>query len=581
MIDPYRMIVISVVASLALILGLLFYRYIFPKKRINLFLLLVIISFLPLISILRKGGYESGDLSIHVVVAMGFFDNLKQWNILPAWFGTGCSGYGCPSYIFIYQLPYYLVSFFHLLSFSFINSIKIVLAISFLLSGIGMFLWIKKELGEKPAFVAAIFYLFAPYHLIDLHFRVSLAEVVSMAILPFLFLTTKLLIQTGLFRYFLYTSCLFALLLLSHQVTSFVSFPLLVIYGFAVWIRKDKRKFRRYFYMLFAYVTGFFLAAYYLIPIFLENKFVHYSAEKIISFMPFFYFLYSPDRLGLLFQGHMGELYTIVGYTQWIVLFIGFYILLQKKNASKDKILLGGSLIIFTVLFLMMQSFTKPIWDTIPFIKNFQFSWRLMIECIFVIAVIAGIVVKRYKGKTFFILLCFFTIAYTILNWGNRKAVSELNDAVLMRQEILKEYPGHVDVLTPKWVDINKAWIGKGTKGHIEVLNGNAEIAEVHRSIEKHEYVVQVKSKVVIKENTYYFPGWKVLVDEKETKIDFKNKQYPGVITFNLDKGLHKVELVFTDTIDRMIGKWISGVTIITLGCVIFFRLVRRFFPKR
>jgi hypothetical protein len=543
----------------------------------------VIISFLPLISILRKGGYESGDLSSHIQFAMQFYDNLVQGNLLPQWIGNHCSGYGCPAYIFIFFVSNYLISILHLIGFSFIAAAKIVIAISFILSGVGMYLWIKDEFGEKSGFTAAIFYLFAPYHLIDLHFRVSIGELVSMAILPFIFLTTKRLLETNRFVFFILTSVLFGLLILSHQVTSLASFPLILLYAYMVWFRKrkNKRTIRTALQVLFSYICGLLITAFYWLPIFIESKYTTYSIQNEITFHHFSDFLYSPILFGLLFQGHKGELFTSIGYTEWFVVAFGLYILFKRKVVGQEKVLLTGSVFIFFILFTMMQSFTKPIWDTIPIIKNFQFSWRLMIESIFAIAIMAAIIVKKYPSKTFFITLCFITIAYTFLNWGNRKAVPEINDIVLRSQPIWKDYPGHVDVLTPKWVDIYKPWIGKEPKKHIEILNGNAQITKESRSIERHEYVVQAKTKSVIKENTYYFPGWEVLVDEKATKIDFENKQYPGIITFNLEKGLHKVELIFTDTIDRIIGKWISAITIILLGIVIFFKLLKRFFPKR
>ena len=583
MIDPYRMIVINLIISSALILGLLFYRYIFPKKRINLLLLLVIISFLPLISILRKGGYESGDLSSHVQFAMQFYENLLQGNFLPRWIDQHCSGYGCPVYIFIFLASNYLISILHFIGFSFIAAAKIIIAASFILSGVGMYLWIKDEFGEKPGFTAAIIYLFAPYHLIDLHFRVSIGELISMAILPFLFLTTKKLQETKKLSYFIFTSLFFGLLILSHQVTSFASFPLILLYAYAVWFRKrkNKRTIRTALQVLFPYLCGVLLTAFYWLPIFTESKYTTYSLQNEITFHHFSDFLYSPTLFGLLFQGHKGELYTSIGYTQLVIVAFGLCLLLKRKVAGKEKILLTGSLLTFIILFTMMQSFTKPIWDTIPVIKNFQFSWRLMIESIFAISIISAIVVKKYPGKIFFITLCFISIFYTFLNWGNRKAVPEINDSTLRKQEIWKDYPGQVDVLTPKWVDIYKPWIGKKPKKHIEIINGNAEITEISRKIEKHEYVVQAKTKTVIKENTYYFPGWKLLIDNKETKINFTDKQYPGLITFNLDKGLHKVDIILTDTTDRIISKWISAVTATILGVVILFRLIRRFLPKR
>lgn len=182
----------------------------------------------------------------------------------------------------------------------------------------------------------------------------------------------------------------------------------------------------------------------------------------------------------------------------------------------------------------------------------------------------AAIVVKIFNGRKFYILLCFITIAYTILNWGNRKIITEINDKMLAKQSIVSERPGGVDVISPIWIDPYKPWIGKVPKKHIEIISGTAEIIEVSRSITKHEYVIYSTIKTYLKENTSYFPGWRILLNNKEVPINYHNKEYPGVITFNLDKGLYKADIVFTDTPIRKYSKWISLASFFTMWLGLF-----------
>ena len=158
MIDPYRMVVVNIIVFLFLLFGVLFYKFIYPRRNINPLFLLIMISLLPLISILRKGGYESGDLSIHSMFAMSFYDALKDGNIIPRWAGEINYGFGYPLFLFLYPLPYYLISVFHSLGLSFIASIKLVLISSFLISGIAMYLWIKEELKNSALRKLRLFY---------------------------------------------------------------------------------------------------------------------------------------------------------------------------------------------------------------------------------------------------------------------------------------------------------------------------------------------------------------------------------------------------------------------------------------
>jgi len=88
MLDPYRMVFVNVVTSLLVLSGTIIYRYVYPKKKLNLFILLLIISILPVISIFRTGTYESGDFNIHVRRSMEFYQLLSEDNIMPTWAGN-------------------------------------------------------------------------------------------------------------------------------------------------------------------------------------------------------------------------------------------------------------------------------------------------------------------------------------------------------------------------------------------------------------------------------------------------------------------------------------------------------------
>src|ERR1035437_9480349 len=144
MTDPIRMFFINIIASALVLAGTFVYRFIYPKKKINLFALLLIISILPIISILRVGTYESGDFNIHIYRIMSFYDSLMEGHIMPSWAGELNATYGNPLFIFNYSLPYYVISFFHFIGISFISSMKIYLGLTLYLSGIFMYLWVRE-----------------------------------------------------------------------------------------------------------------------------------------------------------------------------------------------------------------------------------------------------------------------------------------------------------------------------------------------------------------------------------------------------------------------------------------------------
>jgi hypothetical protein len=68
-----------------------------------------------------------------------------------------------------------------------------------------------------------------------------------------------------------------------------------------------------------------------------------------------------------------------------------------------------------------------------------------------------------------------------------------------------------------------------------------------------------VESKVAtLKENTLYFPDWKLIVNNKYYPFSYTSASYSGLITFSLKKGFYKVEFSYHDTIIRLIARYIS-----------------------
>lgn len=569
MLPQYKLVLINLIISGLLIAGLTSYRYFYPKRKINLLFLLIIISFLPLISILRVGTYESGDLSLHSKITMPFYQSLSEGNIIPRWASDMCGGYGCPNYIFMYMLPYYIISGIHFLGFSFIDSIKILLAIAFIASGVCMYFWAKEELGKNGAFVSSVFFLFSPYHLVNTHFRVDIAESTAYVFLPLNFLATKKVIESNSKKWILIQVISLAFLILSHQAVALGFFPFIIAYGIFVWKRKRISivKLFNYFIVIF---LGILVVTFYWIPILVEKQYIAWGYIAGVVFPQMYEFFYSPWRYGLLFQGPIGQLSFIIGYIQWIIVLISLFAF--KKINKKYKGLLFFSLTSFFICFLLMQSFSKYFWEIVPLVKNFQFVYRLLNLTAFFSSIIAGVIIVFINRKWFLVFICSVTIFSTILNWGNRRTIPEINDNYL-KAEMLREERSLGDFTLPIWVDTKTRNYIDSRKGSIEIIEGQAEISEKKRLSTLHEYTIDAKTTTIIKENTFYFPGWKLLVDNKLHTISYENVSYPGTINFTLPKGVHNVQLSFSPTLIHIITQYIS---VISFSTLIIFLLLKK-----
>ena len=105
---------------------------------------------------------------------------------------------------------------------------------------------------------------------------------------------------------------------------------------------------------------------------------------------------------------------------------------------------------------------------------------------------------------------------------------------------------------------------------HMEAIDGQVNIQEFRRLSTKHKYRIVVYTDTArMRENTLFFPNWTVKVDGKLVAIQFQDPSERGLITFNLKKGTHVVEVIFKDTKLRVFSNFLSIVTILGLGVIV------------
>ena len=106
-----------------------------------------------------------------------------------------CSSRRSPDWAFGYGYPFFnLVApaatflgtvFYRALPISLEGAVEGVFIISILLSAWGMWFFVRDRLGERAALVAAIAYVYVPYHLLDIYVRAAMGETLALALLPF------------------------------------------------------------------------------------------------------------------------------------------------------------------------------------------------------------------------------------------------------------------------------------------------------------------------------------------------------------------------------------------------------------
>lgn len=556
------MVFINITAVFLLCFGIFFYKFIYPKKNVNLFLILILVSLLPLISLLRPGTFESGDFNIHIYRIMSFYDSLREGNIFPSWAAELNATYGNPLFIFNYSLPYYIVSFFHFLGFSFVSGMKLFLGLSFMSSGVFMYLWIIKLTNNKlAAFTAGIFYLFNPYHLVDLSFRATLGElsVFAMAPLVFLFLT-ECARQKNVY-FLLLTSISTALLFASHPLLAVTILGIAIL--FVILMRLINRDNISLLYGLGSLVIGVAASSYLWVSFLLYAPYTFGNPTSNLSFIPFHLLFYSPWRFGFLFQGHRGELALIVGYMQMFIVFATIFILIKSKIFKKIYANCLFWIFLFVIFIFLMHPSSIIIWKFFPIFWMFIPFGRLLLPTALTTSVIAGYFVviflhPRTRRKVIFIyILLIITAGSTILNWSHRRVIPEIGDSILRKNVwISTVYEGKTAYfLNTKWADVNNFWFSKKPKSHLQIIQGKGTFKQIKRTSTQHIYIVNAQTPLTILENTLYFPGWVLRSNNKVISIYPDEK---GIISTKLPQGLLYLELTYDDSGPYKLSKIIS-----------------------
>jgi hypothetical protein len=571
MIGPYWMAFINAIVFSLVLLGFFLYRYYFPQRKINFLLLLGIVSLLPCISIFRIGVYESGDFTQHIYRAMVFYDALKEGIPIPSWAASLNGGYGYPVFIFIYLVPYYLISLLHFLGFNYVLSTKLLLALAFMSSGFIMYVVLRKLTKSNfAAFTGSVIYLFTPYHLVDLHFRVAIAEILAFVLAPLIFYLLLKIEESKKIIYVLWMGLLFGIFFLTHPAQFIFYTVLFFIYIMYQTLFSKKKKVKLFFTVMAAFSIGLIVSSFAWIPRFTLTKFTHGSMlmNTPVSYVQPLELLFSPWRAGFLFQGHKGELSFLIGYTQiFILLFCLFHLFKHKKTLHIYKKLYFWTIAAFTMIFLMLP-YSQFIWHLFPLLNLMQFSYRFLHPLIFCLAIITAYLTLIYKNKKNIVcILIILTIGYTMLNWGNRRTIPTIGDNSL-KQNIVnstREEEGMIEANPLWWDPKNSTWIPQNAKRNIEVLHGNSEIKEIKRTSTYHSYIVYSPTSSELLENTFYFPNWTISIDSHPTKINFKSKQYPARMIFTVPAGLHHVEVQYSDIPVLQYSKILSLLTIVII----------------
>jgi len=544
------------------------------RLRVSGFFLVLILSLIPLVGLFSSGLPITHDGVDHVARIANFYKGLSEGVFFPRWGENLNWGYGHPILMFLYPLSSYLASLFHFVGFSYVDSLKIIFGIGYIASGMTMYLWARKQFNEYFGIAASLLYIYAPYRFIDLYVRGAIGEHMAFVFPPLILYFIYQFFNSNKFnnkvKQLIGISISFALLLLAHNAISLMLMPIIVSY--ALILSYTKKRYKDLLMVFIALVNGLLISSFFTIPAFLEGKFTlrdivtgdEYRSRFIANPLSFLYGEWS--------YGITGQFSVQIGVAHIVgILLLPLAYLKSKKK--EIRLILFVSLVFFIASIFLMLSQSNFIYEIVTTLKKFQFPWRFLTLTVFTSSLLASsvfLVLKSRRGRIIALSVLVAILLGSTFTYWKAKGYSNIPDSFFETV-----YRGTTDTgeSAPIW---SVRFMEKIPKSHAEVIYGNVKIVEKDRMTTMHKYSINVLSEEArIRENTLFFPSWKVYVDGVATNIQFQDPSERGLITYTLNKGEHDVLIEFKDTKLRLVSNAISIVSLIAtfiIGLYVFIK---------
>jgi hypothetical protein len=495
-------------------------------------------------------GTPSGhDVEFHLYSWLEVLSQWKEGVFYPRWAALAQFGYGEPRFVFYPPASWTLGAALSAI-FPWILVSSIYIWVVLLAAGIAMFMLARRWLTPRDSTFAAVLYAVSPYHLVIVYWRSAFAELLAAVLLPLLLLV--LLQNESKHR-----KLSFLALILGASWLVNVPAAIIIHYSFAllvVVIALQRRSARILLTGAIAVVLGVGVAAFYLVPVGFEQKWVDieqavsYGARPIDSFL----FSRTTDKDHNAFNSLISSVAT-----GEILLTLFLVWCARKWRANKSRLWwpLAAWAIVCAVL---MLRFTNPLWDVLPKLQFMQFPWRLLL-CLgvpFTLFMTMGVARWWARIGLYLGMLCVIAGAgyYFQPPWWDQAAdLREMQDNVAsgVGYEGTEEYaPVGVD---PKKLDkdARRVTVEGPAKAAIRVTEWNAE----HRA-----FTAEMSQPDNLAIKLLNYPAWRVEVNGREVQAGTLEPN--GQMLVPVSTGRNDVRIDLRRTWDR---KWGLGISIFAL----------------
>ncbi|MGQ9585031.1 MAG: 6-pyruvoyl-tetrahydropterin synthase-related protein [Anaerolineae bacterium] len=570
------------------------------KEKVRRFdpgwLAVVGISVFAWAALLAPGYFLNAHDARHTLFFLNNFDQAIREGIwIPRWAPDFALGYGYPLFILYSPLAYYVAEVFHLLGANLTDAVKWTFGVAFLLSGWGMYGFGRRLFGRAGGLVGATAYLYAPYHLLDIYVRGSLAEFFALGILPWVFWAFTLAVERGCLRDLAGAAAAYAFLILSHNATALLATPLLVAWVLFKVISLGRLvcTLRGAGRAVGAAALGLGLGGFFLVPMLVERRFVVLEQWTSGSYDYALHFVYPSQLLSPFWGfGYAGPgTADRMSFQLGLVPAFGFLVACIWGWRRRPR----GDLAFFTaatllIVFLMMPA-SMGLWELLPLAALIQFPWRLLALTALTLAAACAAVPAaltaggkdpprgtqrdiekknlRASAAQEGVVLALALAATVLASLPYAKPEHTPRDPRAEQPVAVIDFetfhpPDRVGMTV--WVEeqphdspLVAQYLAGQPLQKVRLVRGMGEAQTLRHGAASELALVRAEGAATVQFLTYYFPGWRAWVDGVEVPVRAEGPQ--GLITLEVPAGEHQVMLRFMDTPARQAGLALSALS--------------------
>ena len=351
---------------------------------------LLVILFIGLLTILLAGPlwqlpgipWDSRDAAAHTHRSAAMYRAFEQGVYWPRWFPAVYNGLGAPTFHHYSPGLYWMVASVHGAGIRLDQALKFVLSTALLLSGFGVYAWLRYAFSVTASLAGAALYLLHPYLWTRAHYFVGdYPQLLGLLLLPVcLWAFTALHMQSRI-RHWVTAVVALAALVFSHNLTAMLGAGVLSLYWLllaAGYRRPDGLKRCAVAALLAALLSAaFWLPALADLPLVQidRGREGHYHFSRAFLQWRQLFSIQSP----FLDSGSGGLLkvpYTF-GTASWLAVTAGLVSLLFAARKERRAWGLAGGLFALAMLSLTLPV-SKRLWEMIPALSFLQFPFRFL-----------------------------------------------------------------------------------------------------------------------------------------------------------------------------------------------------------